>query len=204
MITHHSFAILLWRDLVIFLFFGASLGILLGLVLIFKPQLLGSTNRIANRWVSTRSLNRWLDRSIKIERWFYRHHRVTGMTIMLGALYILIYFGIQFDQAYAPQHLSRIFGGGMLEILMEAIVLGALIGGIFALLMGLLIWLRPSLLRGVEREANQWISLRRATKILDVSHNRVDTFVARHAARVGWVLLLASIYLCFILFRSLM
>lgn len=194
---------LLWRDLAIFLLFGALLGVLLGLILVFRPQLLERLNHVANRWVSTRYMNRWLDRSISIERWFYRNHRAAGLAIMLGATYILVYFGMLFDKAYMLQHLSGKIPARMLDGLLDALVLCALMGGMFALLAGLLIWLRPSLLRGMEKEANQWVSLRRATKILDVPHEQVDLFVARHAQRVGWLLLLGSIYLFFILLRSL-
>ncbi|MBI5429718.1 MAG: hypothetical protein HY938_04580 [Nitrosomonadales bacterium] len=199
----NSFVTLLWRDLTIFLLFGALLGVLLGLILVFRPQLLERLNHVANRWVSTRYMNRWLDRSISIERWFYRNHRAAGLAIMLGATYILVYFGMLFDKAYMLQHLSGKIPDRMLDGLLDALVLCALMGGMFALLAGLLIWLRPSLLRGMEKEANQWVSLRRATKILDVPHDQVDLFVARHAQRVGWLLLLGSIYLFFILLRSL-
>src|SRR5450759_5169608 len=80
--------ILLWRDLAIFLLFGALLGVLLGLLLIFKPQYMERINRVANRWFSTRHISRWLDRSVSIESWFYRHHRAGGIVIVLGGLYL--------------------------------------------------------------------------------------------------------------------
>src|SRR5450756_2659535 len=99
--------ILLWRALAIFLLIGALLGVVLGLLLIFKPQLLERINRVANRWVSTRHINQWLDRSVSIERWFYRHHRPLGLAIILGAGYILVYFGLLFDQTSALQQLPR-------------------------------------------------------------------------------------------------
>jgi len=37
-----------------------------------------------------------------------------------------------------------------------------------------------------------------------VPHDEVDRFVARHAQRVGWMLLVASIYLFFLMSRWLM
>jgi hypothetical protein len=196
--------ILLWRDLAIFLLFGALLGVLLGLLLIFKPQLLERLNRVANRWISTRNINRWFDRSISIEYWFYQHHRAVGITIVLGASYIFVYFGILFDKAYTLQRLSLkgILPAKLLDGLLDALVLGSLVGGAVALIAGLFLWLRPSLLRGMEEEANQWVSTRRATEMLDVPRGQVDLFVVRHAQRVGWLLLLGSIYLFFALFRS--
>jgi hypothetical protein len=197
--------ILLWRDLAIFLLFGALLGVLLGLLLIFKPQFLERINRVSNRWVSTRHISRWLDRSVSIEHWFYQHHRAVGAVIVLGAAYIFIYFGILFDKAYTLQRLSLrgMLPAKLLDGLLNAMVLGLLVGGTVALIAGLFLWLRPSQLRGMEVEANRWVSSRRATKVLDVPHGQVDVFIARHAQRVGWLLLLGSIYLFFAMFRSL-
>jgi hypothetical protein len=197
--------VLLWRDLAIFLMFGALLGVSLGLLLIFKPQYLERCSKAGNRWISTRHISQWLDRSISIEHWFYRHHRAVGFAIVLGAAYIFIYFGFQFDRAYTLLRWSQKLPlpAQQLNGLLNALVLGGLIGGAVALIAGLFLWFRPSLLRGVEEQSNRWVSSRRATKILDVPHDQVDIFVARHAQKAGWLLLLASIYLFFTLFRLL-
>ena len=198
-------SILLWRDLAIFLLFGAFLGVSLGVLLIFKPQFLERINHVANRWISTRHVNQWVDRSVSIEFWFYQHHRAVGAIIVLGASYVLIYFGILFDRAYTLQRwiMSGMLPARQLDGLLDALVLGALIGGAVALMVGLFLWLRPSLLRGMEEEANQWVSSRRATKVLEVPHAEMDRFVMRHAQRAGWLLLMGSIYLFFVLFRLL-
>ena len=196
-------SISLWRDLAIFLSFGALLGVLLGLLLIFKPQLLERINRVANRWVSTRHISRLLDNSISLEPWFHRHHRAVGIVFVLGSVYMLIYFGVLFDKATMLQALSGRLPVKLLDGLLDALVLGSLVGAVASLIVGLFLWFRPSLLRFTEEEANQWLTSRRATKVLDVQHGEVDIFVARHAQHVGWLLLLASIYLFFVLFRSL-
>jgi hypothetical protein len=195
--------IFLWRALAIFLLIGALLGVVLALLLIFKPRFLERLNRVANRWVSTRHINQWLDRSIRIEHWFYQHHRAAGVVIVLGASYILIYFGFLFDKAYTLQRWSGKLPAKLLDGLLDALVLGSLVGGAAALMVGLFLWLRPSLLRGIEEVANQWVSSRRVTKMLDVPHGQVDIFIARHAQRAGWLLLVGSIYLFFAMFRSL-
>jgi hypothetical protein len=195
---------LLWHDLAIFLLLGALLGILLGSLLIAKPSIVERLNRLANRWVSTRHISRWLDHSISIEHWFYHRHRATGLIIVAGAIYILIYFGMVFDKAYMLQRLSGKFSPQLLDGLIDALVLGSLVGGAVALIVGLFLWLRPSLLRGMEDEVNLWVSTRRVTRMLDVPHGQMDSFVARHAQRMGWLLLLAGIYLFFVMFRWLL
>lgn len=195
--------IFLWHELAILLLVFALSGVVLALLLIFKPQLLERINRVANRWVSMRLISQWVDRSISIERWFHQHHRAVGIFIVLGSCYMLIYFGFLFDKAYTLQRWSGMLPAQLLRVLLNAMVMAALIAGAVALIVGLFFWLRPSLLRGMEEEANQWVSSRRATKVLDEPHGQVDRFVARHAQRVGWLLLLGSIYLFFVTFRWL-
>lgn len=195
--------IFLWQSLAIFLLIGALLGILLGLVLIFRPQLLESINRIANRWITMRHVTRWLDRSISIERWFYQYHSAAGLIAVAGAAYIFIYFGFLFDKPYTLRHLGGTVSPVLLDWLLDVLVLSLLTGAAVALIAGLFLWLRPSLLRGMEAEANRWVSSRRVTKAIDVPHDQVDRFVAHHARQSGWLLLLGSIYLLFAMFRLL-
>ena len=195
--------IFLWQSLAIFLLIAALLGILLGLLLTFKPDLMERINRVANRWISMRQIDRLLDRVISLEQWFYQYHRPLGILVILGAVYILVYFGVLFDKAIALQRLNGYVPSGLLDGLLDALVLTSLIGAVAALFVGLLLWLRPSLLRGFEEEANQWISSRRATKVLDVPHDQVNRFVARHARQIGYLLLLGSLYLFFAMSRLL-
>jgi len=195
--------IYLWRTLAIFMMLGALLGVALALLLIFKPDLLARVNRVANRWISTRRIGQVLDRSISIEHWFYQHHRATGMVVVLGAIYIFIYFGILFDKTATRLSLSSHVSPTLLDGLLDALVLSALVSAAIALMVGLFLWLRPSLLRGIEQDANQWVSTSRAAQMLDVPHGQVDRFIERHAQRAGWLLLLGSIYLFFAVLRLL-
>ena len=195
---------ILWRALAIFLLIGALMGVAVSLLLIFKPHLMARVNRVANHWVSTRHIGQWLDRSISIEDWFYRHHRPLGLLVILGAGYILVYFGLLFDKAIALQGLSAYVPNRLLlSVLLEALLFISLIGAMVALFVGLSLWLRPSLLHGIKKSANQWISTDRAARALDVPHDQMERFVTRHAQRVGWLLLVGSIYLFFVMFRWL-
>ncbi|HEX5336984.1 MAG TPA: hypothetical protein VFW53_00950 [Gallionella sp.] len=195
--------IYLWRALALFLLFGALSGVALGALLIARPAWLARVNRVANRWVSTRHLHQFLDRMVSIEHWFYLHHRMVGAAVVLGAAYLFIHFGLLFDKAAALRHLSHVAPTRLLDGLLDALVLSALLGAAVALLVGLFLWLRPSLLRGIEEQANRWLSLRRATRPLEIPRDHVERFVARHAQSVGWLLLLGSIYLIIALLRLL-
>lgn len=193
----------LWRALAIFLLVGALFGAALGLLLIFRLPLAQGISRVANQWISTQRLELMLDRSISLEQWFQRNHKPAGMLIVLGALYILAYFGFQFDHAYATRQLSGALPAGLAGVLLDAGVLTAWVGAVLALFAGLVLWLRPESLRGVEARANRWISLQQIGAALDAPHRQVDDFVQRHAREAGWLLLVGSIYLFFLMFRTL-
>lgn len=194
----------LWQGLAIFLLFCTPLGVAVSLLLIVKPKIVERLNRVANFWISARHLSRFLDQSISVEYWFYRHHRMFGAVVMMGSFYVFVYFGILFDKAYALQHLSWKISPRLLDGLLDALVLSSLTGAVVAFMVGLFLWLRPSLLRGIETEANQWVSSRKALKIIEIPRDQVENFVAHHAQRIGWLLLLGSICLFFATFRVLL
>lgn len=196
---------ILWRTLAIFLLIGALMGAAVALLLIFKPHLLKPVNRVANRWVSMRRISQWMDHSIRTEHWFYRHHGVLGLLVVAGAGYMLLYFGWQMDKAAALRALGVFVANQQLAgTLLQVLVFIALIGAVLALLIGAVYWIRPSLLRGTETQANQWVSSRQAIKVMDVMHDQVDLFVQHHAQRVGWLLLAGSIYLFVVMLRWLL
>lgn len=195
---------MLWQALAIFLLIGALAGVAVALLLILKPQLIERVDRVANRWISMRHISEWADHTVNIERWLYRHHRPLGLFMVLGAGYMLVYFGFEFDRASALNSFSAYLPNKLLlDMLLQVVVLLALAGAAVALVTGLFMGLRPSLLKGVERISNQWVSSRRATKVIDVERGSVDSFAVHHASRVGWLLLVGSIYLFFVMFRWL-
>lgn len=186
---------LLWRDLAIFLFFGAVLGGGVGLLLIFKPQLFWRINRVANKWLTMRVAERPLDRYISVERWFYRLHRPFGLFFATGAVYVMGFFAMAYDKAATMNALAPYAPAVLLDFLLDALVILLLIGAVLALVGGLLLWLRPNRLRLIDAVANRWLSSRRATRVFDVPHNQVDRYVAHHARVSGWVMLAGSGYL---------
>lgn len=53
-----------------------------------------------------RHISEWADHTINIERQLYWHHRPLGLFMVLGAGYMLVYFGFEFDRASALNSLS--------------------------------------------------------------------------------------------------
>ncbi len=191
----------LWQSLAIFLLLWAMLGVVVAVLLITQSDWLVRINRWANRWVSTRGLGILMDHSISLEHWFYQHHRVFGGAVVAGALCLFVYFSAFFDKTAALRDWGRHYSPQFVEAGLDALVLSVFCGAALALIVGVFLWLRPSLLRGMEGRANQWVSLRHFTKPLDTQHGNLDQFVLRHARRMGWMLLLGSLSLLALLIK---
>ncbi len=187
---------LLLRSLLLFLMFGSIAGLLAGATLILRPDWLLRVSKLANHWVSTRHLDRWLEQSIKLDRWFYRYSRVSGTLTLASAVYIIYFLTAMFDKPAVLAVLSKntVVPPELMDVLLDALVLSGLAGAVLALIISPFLLFRPSLLRGFERGANQWFSLQRALKPLDVARSGVDEYVFRHARLVGVLLLFGSLY----------
>ena len=186
----------LLQSAVIFLIVGSLAGLLVGALLVFRPQHLQRISALLNRWVSTRHLDKTLERSFELDPWFYRYRNLTGTLIMLGALFVLYYFAVQMDRASTITGLVKRFHYPQLLIegLLDAVVLSALMGALSAVFVALFLLFRPSLLRSFELGANQWLSLRKALKPMEIPRDNMDRYVLRNARQIGIFLLLGGLY----------
>lgn len=186
----------LFQSTVIFLVIGSVAGLLVGALLIFRPQHFQAISALLNRWISTRKFDKALESNFTLDPWLYRYRRFTGMLVLLGSLFVLFYFTVRLDRAATIEGLAKHFHyypsivGGFLD----ALVLSSLLGALCAIFVALSLMFRPSLLRGFEESANQWLSLRKALKPLEIPRDNMERYVERHTRQIGIFLLLGSLY----------
>ena len=187
---------LLLRSAVLFLLAGGLAGLAVGVLLLWHPERLRAVNNVLNRWISTRHLDQSLERSIAFDPWFYRYRRTSSTLTLLASAYILYFFIVKIDRANTVIGLSRHFAlpPALVGGLLDALVLSALLGALFAAFVSLFLLFRPSQLRDFEQGANKWVSLRRAMKPAEVPRAGVDEYVFKYGSQVGILLLLGSLY----------
>lgn len=186
----------LLHSLVVFLMLGSVAGLLAGVALLWRPEWLLRASKHANRWVSTRQMSRPLDNSIDTDHWFYRYSKPSGVLLLAGAIYIDYVFASHFDKAGI---MASLFKSGaaqpiFAEPMIDALVLIFLAGAQLAMITGLFMLFRPSMLRDFELGANQRMSMRRSIKPLEMQHNGVDQYVFKNVLIVGVLLLFGSLY----------
>lgn len=187
---------MLLHALILFLTAGSLAGLLAGVTLIMRPSWMLHAAGRANLWVDTRQINRLLEHAVKIDRWFYRNHRMSGILLLAGAVFLIYFFTVRFDKHGTLAGLSRIFllTPMVTGVLLDVLVLSILFGTAFATIVSLFMLSRPSMLREFEQGANQWLSLRRSIKPLEKKRRGMDDFVFRNVQLSGVLLLLGSLY----------
>lgn len=96
---------------------------------------------------------RLLDKQWPVERLIYRHHRTFGLLVLAASSFCLW-------QLTRPELMTLLAGRSPVSILLWIL----LIGQALALLIGLIIFIRPSLLKPVETVSNRWLDLELAAK----------------------------------------
>jgi hypothetical protein len=187
---------ILLRSLALFLLLGSVAGLLAGAMMMWRPEWLTRLSQQANSWVSTRQLARPLERSVNLENWFYRNSYWSGGVLLAGAIYIVYIFTAHIGRTSLLSGLAsmHLVPPVLLEPVLDTLVLVFLAGALLALIIGLFLIFRPSMLRDLELGANQRISLRKTLKPLEMQHANLDQLVFRNIQLAGVLLLCGSLY----------
>ena len=177
----------------LFIVIGSGIALLFGLGLIFaSEQTLRLNNQISTRF-SMRKATKPIETPIKIESWFYRHAKITGAVISLGAIYVLHYLLFEFSVTQLLPYMPRTVPIHVWEWLFQAGNVFFLITCSAILLFGLVVLIRPSQLKRFEEKANYWISTRKAFKGMNSDIDHANRLVNRHPRAFGIVVVLLAL-----------
>jgi hypothetical protein len=178
----------------VFLVVGAAFALLAGLLLLFDSRRAFSIGERLDRWVSTRSALRPLEKHHSFARPMYRMHRLTGALICAGALYALAILGTPEGAAAVSKSLAGLGPKYFASWISDSLRIALLLGNVGAFAFGLIFIFRPSLLKSLEAWADRNISGRKATKPLEEVHRPADRFARQHPGIVGGLVVLGSLY----------
>lgn len=126
----------------------------------------------------------WLQTDVSkphfIERLIYRHHRLVG-ALLIAAAGFWLWLLSTFDQWQLWLHLSwqylrQLFHSGVLLWLATSAV------AVLVLVFGVLLLLRPSLLKPVESAANRWVSLFESKR-----HQEASPQTSKQSSHRSWL-----------------
>jgi len=166
---------------------------LVGIWLLAHPPSALRLHAAASRWLSLRRSLRPLEVPVASERGFYRRHRAFGLIVVAGAIYALYRWALSFDRAALLRYLEAVVGWDAAWLVQTGETVFVLFHALL-LPLGIVLVVRPSLLKGLEARSNRWLSTRRAGRPLDLPHGGVDRFAERHPRLTGAVVLIGAVY----------
>lgn len=182
------------QSLLALLLGGAALSLIVGVWLYLHPERLFSLGQRLNKWFSTQSLTRVMDATRHIERPVYRNHRRVGALLIASALYILYQLTLNYDKA-ATLRMMKDYNLQLAGWLLDSAAFIIALTSVLTLMIGMVLMIRPSLLRAFETWSNRWYSGGdKAAQLLDRMHHLPDRLAVRHSRFIAVLIVLGSLY----------
>lgn len=167
---------------------GTILSVFYGLWLLIAPNSALALNNKINKNFSMREKTKSLEMPISIECWFYRHAKITGALLIVGALYLFYLLFWELDFIVLAKNLPGLTIL-MWEWLLQSFQIFFAIMSIVVFLMGFLIIIRPSLLKPIEEKANKWVSTRQKMQVMSDEIGHADKLLDRFPRQFGVIIL---------------
>ena len=162
-----------------------------GAAIAIRPALMDRLRALADRRIDTEHVAGALDRPRDADRWFYRYHRAYGVVVIGLAVFLLYFLAFGY---HSPAWVSA-FGADHRELVAMIIEVARIVlwlTSIAAIIVGTVVFVRPSALKNVERWANRWLSPRRISRDLDREYHPADTWASKHPRLAGTIAAVAA------------
>ncbi len=177
------------------LIFGI-LGIALSLLLLFSPNTTRKVSNLFNRYIDLDKKVSYLDKEIKTENLIYSHHILTGICLIAGSLFILVFLLFKLDvTSFVKIFFSSQKFYSISEIVFSSMAMIGKLVGVSGIIFGVIFLFSPSQMKKIENKVNTWFSTQNMINKLDETHHDIDTFIYRHAVLFGLIGLIISIFL---------
>ena len=173
------------------IYFLITLVCISGIWALLAPQAFLRLNRLCSTWIETRGLENKLSANrLALDRLIYRHHFVSGfllITASLGLLYLVL-----FQLAATPARVEQSVAAQWFPLFYESLLSFACLAGVIGMIVGMIVFIRPSSLKLAESWGNQSVSLQPLFERLEHRFGMVDLWVERHTRLFGGVVLLCA------------
>ena len=174
------------------------IGVLLipiGLGFIFVPDKLFKVAARLNRWIMTDHFFDKINKPIYKERFFYRHHRIFGIFIILFSLFCIYMLTVYIGMGSMTVNLEKLAESEFEKWLFVILYYLLLVAVFLTLIFGLIMFLRPSALKSFESWSNHWIDAETPLKVLDREKDLPDRFLLGNPRIFGLLIVIAAIYI---------
>jgi hypothetical protein len=177
------------------LLFGI-LGIAFSLLLLISPNVTKKMSNIFNRSIDVDKKVSYLDKDIQTESIIYKHHVITGVCLIVGSGFILIFLMFKLDVAnFVNIFFSSQKYASINEIISNSMAMIGKIVGVTGIIFGFILLFSPGRMKKIEKKVNTWFSTQPAINKINETHHDIDTFIYQHSVLFGLTGLIISIFL---------
>ena len=193
------------QALEIFTLVVGIVGMALSTLLLLAPRLFNRIGESLNRSIEVdKKISRLVDRSIPTSAIFYRHNIITGICLILGAVFVLLFLLFRLDvdglvSVFIDNEKFKV----AYEILITTMALLGKVAGAVGLLIGVILVCRPVKMQQIEKRLDTWFATQPMWEKLDRSHPTVDTLAYRRPIIFGAIGLFTSVLLTFLAVNNL-
>ena len=186
----------------LFIIIGSFFALLLGLGLIFAPAITLKLNSKINTRISLREKTKSIETAIKSEPLFYKYSKISSVILVLGSIFVL-YTLATFNAYSLIPHLPKSLNPMQWEWIIDSAQIFFFITCSFILIFGVIIFIRPSLMKGLEETANHWVSTRKSFSTMSKDINFTNRLVNTYPRLFGAFIVIFSLIVLFLLLPSL-
>ena len=188
----------------IFVLILGIVGLALSLLLVISPNTAKSLSNIFNKYVVIDKKLTYLDKPIQTDSFTYQHNILTGLSLVSGSIFFLVFLFFRFDLA---KTLNMFLGHNYLflyEIVLKTTVLIGKIAGFTGVLIGLCLLFLPGIMVKIENRMDAWIATQDIADKLDEFHLGLDNIILRFPLLFGFTGLMTSAVLVILSIASLL
>lgn len=185
------------QPVVIFLL---GLACIAGLWALSAPQSFLRLNRLCSTWIETKSFeNKLSENKLTLDRIIYRHHFLSGFLLVAASLSLLYLALFQFagNAAGSGPRIAGAWSGLFYEFMLSF----ACLAGVVGMIVGMIVFIRPSSLKLAESWGNRSVSLQPLIERLEHRFGIIDVWVERHTRLFGGVALLCALLIGFLVWE---
>ncbi len=169
------------------------LGLAFSLMLAFSPAIVQNIGKLMNRQIDIDKNLAVLDQEIATENLVYSHPAITGILLIAGSAFALVFFFFKLDIS----NFAMIFLGSnppseIGEILFLTLVWISKVACIVGFICGVCLILAPRKMRGLEARIGAWVETRTTLEKLNRDNHSLDSLLYRHPLLFGTVGVLVS------------
>ena len=194
-----------FQALDVFTLVFAILGMTFSLLLVFAPNLARSASNLFNRSINLEKRIAFLDKELVADAFFYRHHIMLGLFLVLGSSFSLVAFFFKVDMAsFASKFFVSANYDSPHRVLFEVVFWFCKIVCCIGLLLGMLLVVAPNRIKKIETRLNSKIETRDMFQRLDSPRSSLETVAFRMPVVFGLSCLVVSLLLLLLSINNLL